>query len=715
MPKTAHGTGIESPLRWTEQSKEPQVLIPPEFYFELEVKRLAAELHPAVEANMPEAGDNGRDYSEQTDSADLEDFDAAIEAKAIQPPDVEKAKADHSVTRTLLGTIIREDAPREASDSSDRDKPAAPPPTPILEPPAPEEFASEFADYHRGALSYRCGNFAKAGEAWKALLARPPAERKYRTTWALFMLGKAALETKNWDEAKDWFVKTREAASQGFVDSLGLASSSLGWQADACKESGQLAESARLFLDQLASGDTTAILSLRHLLERVFVEEANLDELVRDPVLQRLGTAGAVANMSPFSYFYSDKQPENDLGTRWLTALEKAGIKNVRDADRVAWIAYSRGQYANAERWLQRADPNAPYALWLKAKLTLREGKVDAAAKLLSRALDQLKPTEILESRPLESINDMPPEEAAGGDLAAIRLSRGEFLSAFRTFLDSGHFNDAYYVADAVFTIDELKKFIEQELPGWEKARANKKEEKTAERNEQTSASPKEGQEDTYDSLRIGWDIGVSPPHDELRLILGRRYVRAGRYADARPYLHEQAQESLDQYVAALDRTKQPGASPADRSAAFLEAAEIMREHGESLADFYDPIAIANRLSGRSIDTGEYPVIAIKYSDRETSVPPVSKGEKDRLKKHGVPIIKRYYSLYLASDLAWRAAALLPDNEEKTAELLNRVGGWLKGRDDDAADRFYQAIERRCAKTELGKEAIKRHWFVPTE
>jgi hypothetical protein len=138
-----------------------------------------------------------------------------------------------------------------------------------------------------------------------------------------------------------------------------------------------------------------------------------------------------------------------------------------------------------------------------------------------------------------------------------------------------------------------------------------------------------------------------------------------------------------------------------------------MVEHGDSLADFHDPLAIAARLSGKVIETGPLPVIAIKYSGRDDFVPPVSKSEKERLKKHAVPSIRRYYSVYLASDLGWRAAALLPDNDEKTAELLNTAGNWLKSRDDDAADRFYQAIERRCAKTELGKEAIKRHWFVP--
>ena len=62
------------------------------------------------------------------------------------------------------------------------------------------------------------------------------------------------------------------------------------------------------------------------------------------------------------------------------------------------------------------------------------------------------------------------------------------------------------------------------------------------------------------------------------------------------------------------------------------------------------------------------------------------------------------------ADLAWRAAKLMPDNDEATAKVLNTAGSWLKKNDDKAADRFYQAIERRCPKTKIGQEAIKRQF-----
>ena len=46
-------------------------------------------------------------------------------------------------------------------------------------------------------------------------------------------LVKIALDAKQWDEAREWFPKVRQAAHDGFVDTPGLAAASLGWEGDA--------------------------------------------------------------------------------------------------------------------------------------------------------------------------------------------------------------------------------------------------------------------------------------------------------------------------------------------------------------------------------------------------------------------------------------------------------------------------------------------------
>jgi hypothetical protein len=677
----ARPTGIESAVRWiSARDEKPIALQAPEFYFELELRRLAAELHPLGMMKPPAKGSDGlEDYTQHTTELDLTDFHEAIEKKLIQPADAKKAEGAHEAMRDLI-------------DSAKEDDP---------EPALPAEIPSEFADYHRGALAFQRGKKDEAEAAWKKLFERPAAERHYRSTWAAYMLGKMANEAKDWDSARSWFQKTRTAAKDGLADSLGLVSASLGWEAYADLQDEKLGDAARLYLEQLASGDVSAVNSLRVVMEEAFKDGADLAALASDPVLQRIGIAGAVAGMTPFSGFYGN-EPADDLGMRWLKALEAVDAKNVRDADRIAWIAYTRGQYPSAQRWLARADAEGPYALWLKAKFALREGKIDAATKLLARAVEKL-PTE----RRVEAYSiwpsAIPPRDSAYGDLALLRLNRSEFMEALRMFLEGGLYSDAFYLADGVLTIDELKTFLEKEGPKLPKVRDYPWE----------PADEQTAKEEAGKPEPVWHFYYYNDPQKNLRGILASRLIRAGRYAEARPYLEMEAQGFLDELVAKLDQAKAKGASKAQQAEALWEAALLIREHGSDLADYFDPVTMAERTNGRTVDTSDSSVIAFVYEKPVKIVPPVSSGELQRLKKNAVPQLRRYYSTYLAADLGWRSAALMPDNDEKTAERLNQAGTWLKIGDDKAADRFIQAIERRCTKTEIGKQVLKKHWFVP--
>ena len=59
-------------------------------------------------------------------------------------------------------------------------------------------------------------------------------------------------------------------------------------------------------------------------------------------------------------------------------------------------------------------------------------------------------------------------------------------------------------------------------------------------------------------------------------------------------------------------------------------------------------------------------------------VPPVGKDEKRRVAKDEVHPEARYHYRPLAADLAWKAAALMPDQQERTAQVLAAGGLWLK-------------------------------------
>ena len=67
--------------------------------------------------------------------------------------------------------------------------------------------------------------------------------------------------------------------------------------------------------------------------------------------------------------------------------------------------------------------------------------------------------------------------------------------------------------------------------------------------------------------------------------------------------------------------------------------------------------------------------------------------------------------LPLPADLAWEAGKSLPANHPLLAQLYTTAGYWLASSDPAAADRFYQAIVRRCAETPAGKAAEEKRWF----
>jgi len=78
------------------------------------------------------------------------------------------------------------------------------------------------------------------------------------------------------------------------------------------------------------------------------------------------------------------------------------------------------------------------------------------------------------------------------------------------------------------------------------------------------------------------------------------------------------------------------------------------------------------------------------------------------------PEIRFHYRM-IAGALAIKAAALLPDDSEELADVVNEAGLWVKDRDEKTGNRYMQIIERRCSKTEIGRADIAKHWFVEQE
>jgi len=737
----------------------------PEFYWELELKRMAREFTPtekrveppvAKDEKAPDAPPSGvdkKDPANQVDTVrpddaakvepepeapanderknftgdvDAADFDDAMKTGRIKPPEPEKAKAAHQNSRKVVSGGGAETAVLPA-----------------------EEFPSEFADYHRGALAFRSGvtHYEEARAAWETLLKRPERERHYRTVWAAFMLGKLALALND-PSAVKWFRETRELAKAGFADSLGLAADSYGWEAKSELKQERFEAAAKLYLTQLALGDESAIVSLKAVIpdrsnvdamvnfgapppanasdeERKKWEQTQapavqkrLDECARSPVLRRLETAHVLATEtqdSLWSYGVESAADGPKPGARclrWLDTLEKAGLRQLDDTDHLGWVAYAAGRYQEAARWLAMASPKTPTALWLKAKLERRDGKFGPAAASMAAAFKAVRADMISFGNSEFAYSERyargyDPDQSAAGDLAALHLTRGEFVNAMDVFLQGKLWEDAAFVGDRVLTVDELKKYVDAHY-----------------KQPVAAAKPKDDEEGKEDDT--GWVAPADYPL-HLRWMLGRRLVRERRFGEARPYFQEKERAALDRYSKALNDAENSKLPKLQRARALFTAAWVARHSGMEIMgaeEEPDGFVSEGEFSPGDVDTERVQGIRSRMEydqkqeqDVQKKTPiklsiPATAEEKRRIAGHAPRPDVRFHYRWVAAELAWRAAGWMNDGTEELADVLNTGGSWIKDRDDKGADKFIQAIERRCPHTKIGQAESVKHWFV---
>lgn len=707
---SAFATGDFMPDRWLGHGGVASEMSP-EFYWELELRRMAKEFRVDERRVVPEGP--RPEYGVElppgelpanvkfTGQGDMKDFDDAIKTGRLKPTDAAKARAQHEAARLAVSTATAETAA-----------------------PLPEEFASEFADYHRGAYAFRRGaaHYEEARAAWEALLARPKEQRHYRSVWAAFMLGKLELKLKK-PGAIQRFQQARQLAREGFVDSLGLAADSYGWEARGELRQGHAETAAKLYLTQLALGDDSAIVSLKAVIpDRPHVEgmlsygeqppeeateeqrtkweqtqapliQERLTAAVGSPLLRRLITAHVLATetqLEVWSYGSEDAPAPRERCLRWLATLEKAKLKEVDDADHLGWVAYTAGRYDEAARWLKVAPAESATSLWLKAKLLRRQGKLGEAAGLMAQALKLIRADQPAfgDTEYSSGIPTFTPDQSAAGDLAGLHLTQGEFLSAMAAFLEANLWDDAAFIGDRVLTADELKAYVDEHLP--------------------ETAPKKDGEEETSNNSRTRW-------------MLARRLVREDRYAEARPYFPEAQRAVLDRYVAALKDGENTKLPKAQRARAIFTAAWLARYDGmELMGTEVEPDGFVSGGAfppgNLDIERGEGVSVSV-IDDKITRIPiklliPASAAEKKRLAATRPQPSKRFHYRYVAAGLAWKAAGLLPDGAEELADVLNTGGGWIKDRDEQLAGKFFQALRGRAARTKIGKAAIAKRWFV---
>ncbi len=495
--------------------------------------------------------------------------------------------------------------------------------------PAKLSLPPEFERYARAACLVHFGDIKGAVAAFGRILALPPKARHFRTTWAHYMLAKLSSGPK----ARKHFRAVRRSVRKGFHDSLGLAVSSLGWEARTEGYFGQ-AKAIELYLEQYAHGDPSAVLSLLHTIEGLTTATDK-----RSVALLRAAAARPQAQAAITAYWVSrsqsmlgrSSQQTNPQLERWLQLLPK----NASGADRLAWLAYRYGRFDLAQRYVDRA-PKTKIGLWIRAKLLLRKGQLPQARRLLHALVEQLSqdPKTTLFARQIPA------------ELAAIEMTQREFVQALDLLLQAGYWLDAAYVAERVLSIEELIAFVQARFP-------------------QTPPSPRS-------------------PGARLRYLLARRLVRAQRIPEALSFIPQAFKEPLSRFEAA--RKEQTPES-------LWRAAKLARHQGMELMGtevapdwtYFDGInELPSTWSGRSAPPKE----------DEPLLAPLGE-ERRRVRAHSPTPDLRFHYRHTASDLVLQATEAMPKSSQRAALMLCHAAGWHRRWHQERFSSLYRALVRR--------------------
>jgi len=583
----------------------------------------------------------------------------------------------------------------------------------------PEGIPDEFSLYLEGAVHYYLGDWTSARESWEAVLDLPARDRQYRSTWATFMLGKILMYPEP-EKSADMFRMVRDMARDGYSDSLGLAHSTWLWEARAELVRKNYTFVINRYMDIYSEGDVSVLIPLRTAIRNLIVNDPQLlPDIATDDLARKVIGIYIVCHTSPgFERWAPSVYPEQ--AELWLDAIEDAGIVDAETIDLLAWASYQSGRIDLARRWLGRLETDNGLTLWLRAKLELRDGNLESAIEYLEEARDAFPTPEVWIGSNAGWMLDIPffddtttvPYAQVQQELGAIHLRLDNFTDALDSFLRSGSWWDAAYIAERVLTPDELKAYVDENWPG-----------PVTESDGMWWSWPT-GEYDTYqDSMA---DFQESLPWG-IRYILARRLTRIGRWQEAREYYTDNLRTSLDDYISDIRTGHNESLSDEERTDAFWSAAMTARHMGMELmgtelepdftvvAGAYEPFASSRFRSANDFEeiSRELGWPWERYyeehgSDGFTDFFPASESERARLAAHSAEVQpdKRFHYRYIAQDHAWDAINLMPDEDDETARRICIAGNWLRRFDPDTVYPFYQALIDRCGSTDPGIQAM---------
>jgi len=508
--------------------------------------------------------------------------------------------------------------------------------------------------YLAGAVAFNAGDHGLAADYFQKVLALPAEQRPLRSTWAAYSMGRALFAMSSeagatpdlLAQSRKAFEQTRQLSIDGFSDPLELGVASLGEEARVARTAGDWDNAIQLYATQNLHGSAVGYTSLKLLMaDLAAMPDEQLAGLLKGKAVQQLVTASLISRLG---WSFGDQPPNEQKLIKLLQSSTRGSLDN---ADRLAAMNYQQGDYASAKAFLEQAGDGG-LAWWLRAKLAVRDGDKNAAAAAYAKAAQAFPQNESWGERrtPDWDYETLQPKCRVEGESAILALQRGDYLQAFdQLYRSQGiYWFDAATVAERVLTLDELKQYVDTQVP----------------------APPPLSQQDRDNYVPL-------PVAASLRNLLGRRLLREERYDEAPAYFDNVDLQNKAKAYGQLRQEADAAWWPTKRAAALFNAGWLMREWGMEILGYEMAPDYATFGGNYSLESSELKV-----------GPLVAEDEVRRQQASAAQPDQRYHYRYVATALASRAADNLPHTSQAFAAVLCAAAGWNTSLEEESA--FYQ-------------------------
>jgi hypothetical protein len=513
---------------------------------------------------------------------------------------------------------------------------------------------AEHMFYLAGAVAFNAGDHGLAAEYFQKVLALPADQRALRSTWAAYSLGRTLFAMSSeagagpdlLAQSRKAFEQTRQLSIDGFSDPLELGVASLGEEARVARTAGDWDSAIELYATQNLHGSAVGYSSLKLLMADLMVmPDDQLAVLLKGKAVQQLVTASLISRLG---WSFGDQPPSEQKLIKLLQNSTRGSLDN---ADRLAAMNYQQGDYASAKAFLEQAGDGG-LAWWLRAKLALRDGDKGAAVAAYAKAAQAFPQNESWGERrtPDWDYETVQPKCRVDGESAILALQRGDYLQAFDQLYRSQsiYWYDAATVAERVLTLDELKQYVDTQVP----------------------APPPLSQQDRDNYVPL-------PVAANLRNLLGRRLLREERYDEAPEYFDNSDLQAKARWYGQLREEAESKWWPTKRAFAYYYAATVARYDGMELLGYEMSPDYATFGGNYSLEAPDLKV-----------GPLIAEGEVLRRQATVAQPDERFHYRYIATALASKAADHLPHTSQAFASVLCKASTWGTSLQEQSA--FYR-------------------------